>query len=380
MHEDNSFPSLDAIYAELDRVVECHKDSLSDEVLGVSDEGRAVRAIHCTDRKADPEQQQVAMVVCGRHGSELGTRVVGSAVLGWLMSEAGARTRRNQRVIVVPVANPDGCARGEFHAPARHLSEVEQKTLAALADRVQPDAIIDVHSFGAGNADVQAIVTGNTGTDGEDEMIYHAVAQRLIEGAAEAGFPFVVHTTKRNEGYNNFIAGLCHQRFHTLAFGMEVNHHALTPAEAAASGTAVIGALLEAGNGRPWWEAQTGYPVNILAGDLFTSIRPTGHTAAERRVSRVAIWRDRRFFSLGQRETPTPTTLRVPFTYTGYRDDAPRHAFALCCRIRGVGKRIKARLNGQTVEATTFADACSTYVSVDVHPSGKTDYEFVLTY
>jgi len=380
MYEDNSFLSLDAIHAELDRVVDAHKHSLRDEVLGVSDEGRDVRAIHCTDRKTDPEQQQVAMVVCGRHGSELGTRVVGSAVLGWLMSEAGARTRRNQHVIVVPVANPDGCARGEFHAPGRHLSEVEQKTLAVLADRVQPDAIIDVHSFGAGNADVQAVVTGNTATDGEDEMVYHAVAQRLIEGAAEAGFPFLVHTTKRNEGYNNFIAGLCYERFHTLAFGMEVNHHALTPAEAAASGTAVIGAMLEAGNGRPWWEAGAGYPVSILAGDLFTSIRPTGRTLAERRASRVAIWRDRRFFSIGQREMPTRTTVRVPFSYTGYRDDAPRHAFALCCRIRSIGKPIRARLNGETVEATTFTDVCSTYVSVDVHPSSKTDYELVLAY
>jgi hypothetical protein len=257
---------------------------------------------------------------------------------------------------------------------------VEQKTLAALADRVQPDAIIDVHSFGAGNADVQAVVTGNTATDGEDEMVYHAVAQRLIESAGRAGFPFVVHTAKRNEGYNNFIAGLCYQRFHTLAFGMEVNHHALTPAEAAASGTAVIGALLEAGNDRSWWEARAGYPVNILAGDLFTSVRPTGRTTAERRASRAAIWRDRKFFSIGHREMPTPATVRVPVSYTGYRDDAPRHAFALCCRIRGVGKPIKARLNGEAVEAATFTDACSTYVSVDVHPSGKTDYELVLTY
>jgi hypothetical protein len=375
-----TFPRLEDIYRRLDDLAKRHPELVRIKVLGKSAEGRDVLAVHVTDPDTPSELKQVAVVICGRHGNELGTRVVGPAVLEWLLSDGGVETRRRQQVVIVPVANPDGCVREEFHAPSRHLSELERNTIVTLVCAHRPDAIIDVHSFGESDADLQAIVTGNNSGEGEDLPIYHAVAARMIEAAARRGYPFLLHTEKRNEGYNNFIAGYCYDHFHTLAFGMEVNHHALTPQEAAESAVAVISALLSEGNARPPWGAAVGYPTGILKGDLFTSVRPAGRSAAERRWSRATIWGKRKLFYVGQRTTPDARTLIVAAGFSGCSTDASSCSFTLCCRLRGFPTTIGVRLNGREAEVRTFTDACSTFASVDIRPSGKEDYELCIEF
>jgi len=372
------FPSLEQVYDEIERLVEEHGQVARVECLGLSDEGREVRAVHVTDPGAGDDDKQVAMIVCGRHGSELGTRVVGTAALGWLVSDEAAATRQRQHVIVVPVANPDGCAAEAFGAPPWHLSATERRTLGRVAGELRPDAILDVHSFGAEDADLLAVVTGNNTEEAEDRFIYGTVAARLVETAGGAGYPFVVHTEKRNEGYNNFIAGLCYDQFHSLALGMEANHHVLTPEGAAAAGLAVVRALLAEGDRRAPWEACTGYPTGLLRGDFFTSIRPAGPHAAARRRSRATVWRDRRFFHLGRRQAPSPNVVRTTVHYSGDPQDAAAHAFTLCCRVRGSSRPARVELNGQRIDADIHRDVCSTYVSAAVQPTGPQTYELVV--
>lgn len=375
---NHDFPSYEETERRVDAFVAAHTDVARVETLGASPEGRPVRAVHVTEPDAPEAGKQVALVVCGRHGNELGTRVVGPAVLQWLASEAGAPARRRQHVMVVPVANPDGSARAEFGAPPRHLSELEQQTVIRLADRWLPDAVIDVHSFGPGDGDLEAVVTGNTTAEGEDQSIYHRVAAQLIDGAARAGYPFVLHTEKRGEGYNNFVAGWCYDRCHALAFGMEVNHHALAPDDAAASGAAVVAALLGAGNRRWPWETDDGYPVNLLRGDFFTSLRAAGRTAGDRRTSRAALCPNRTFFSVPRREAPHARTVRVTFAYSGYTGSPLGVPVALCCRVRGRSAPRRVLLNGTGVEPRTFTDVCSTWVSVELVPVAGTDYELTV--
>ncbi|MBN2582243.1 MAG: hypothetical protein JXL80_04185 [Planctomycetes bacterium] len=375
----HEFPSLDRVYDEVERIAHTHDRLVRSECLGLSDQGREVRAVHVTDSDASDDDKQTAVIVCGRHGNELGTRAVGPAMLRWLVSDEAATTRQHQHVVVVPVANPDGCTGEEFGAPPWHLSSMERRTIGRLADELGPDAIIDVHSFGADDADLQAVVTGNNTEEGEDRFLYGAVAHRLVEAAAENGYPFLIHTEKRNEGYNNFIAGLCYDWFHTLAIGMEVNHHVLSPDEAGAAGLSVIRTLLDEGNGRSPWQAWDGYPTDLLRGDFAASIRPLGADAAARRKSRAAIWQNRRFFHLGRREAPSRNTVRIAAHYSGDATDSVSHGFTLCCRVRGVRGRVKAELNGQAVEAATYYDRCSTYVFVAVQPSGPQQYELIVS-
>jgi len=378
MAAETGFPSFEDIQRGMDRLAERHPRIARVEVLGVSCEGREVRAVHVTDPDVPDADKQAAMVVCGRHGSELGTRAVGPAVLDWLTGDEAGPTRREQVVSVVPVANPDGCARGEFHAPSRHLSELERDTIARLAGRLMPDAVIDVHSFGAGCADLQALVTANTTGEAEDRAVYATAAAELVGAAAEAGWPLLLHAGGPARGYNNFLAGYCYESFHSLAFGLEVNHHVLRPDEAGHSGAAVIRALLGIGNRRAHWQPHDGYPVELLVGDFAASIRPIGATADDRRRSRATIWSKREFFRVGRREAPDRHSVVVRGGFSGYSGDAPSCGFALCVRVRGRHESMRVRLNGRPVAARTFHDRCSTFIHVEIRPAGPEDCELVI--
>jgi hypothetical protein len=200
----DSFPSLDEIYQGLDQFADTNSDIARIESLGLSAEDREIKAAYVTDNSIPAEKKEVALVICGRHGQELGTRVVGPALLDWLASAEGEETRQHQLVIVVPVANPDGCVRGEFWAPNDKLSETEENTIAALAEAYQPDAVIDIHSWGD-LSDGEAVVTANTCHSGEDVFIHESIAAKMAEHAGAKGYPFLIHRT-RLPGFQQIIA------------------------------------------------------------------------------------------------------------------------------------------------------------------------------
>ena len=74
-----SFPSFEDVYEKVDRFVEKNSEISRSESLGASVEGREIRAVFVTDKSVPVQDKEVAVVVCGRHGNELGTRVVGTA-------------------------------------------------------------------------------------------------------------------------------------------------------------------------------------------------------------------------------------------------------------------------------------------------------------
>jgi len=363
MPEDEKFPSFEQIGARVAEFVRRNPGIARMEPLGLSEEGRPVQAVEVTDPDVAAADKQVALVICGRHGGELGTRVVGTAVLEWLASEAGARTRREQRVIVVPVANPDGCVREQFHAPKDGLSETERKTIAALAERTRPDAVVDVHSLG-GN-DVESVITAHTTRCAEDEFIQNALAGEMVRAAAAGGYPFDLQAVAFADGYNNFFSGLCYERFHSVAFGMEVNHRVLGPAEAGASGLAAIAGLLEAGNRRFPWQRETGYPNGVLIGNFLGAIQAGGADAESRRRSRCEIWRNRSGFAVPGRQTPEAGVVRITTEYSDGRLTVPAR---LCCRIRGKPNIRGVRINAERADWACLHDECSTYVFADAGP------------
>jgi len=341
--------------------------------LGKSPEGREVLAVEVTDRTVRPGDKQLAIIVCGRHGGELGTRAVGAALLGWLASDAAAETRRRQRVFVVPVANPDGCVREEFHAPRDGLSDLEQRTILALAERLTPDAVVDVHSLGG--SDVEAVIAAHTGRCAVDEMIHHRLAAEMARAAAEDGYPFDVEGVPFDASYNNFFCGACYDRFHSVAFGMEVNHLALTPAEAGESAVAAIAGLLGQGNRRLGWQDEAGYPNQILVGNFSCSVRPAGADAEQRRRSRAEIWRNRTAFTPPKRDMPNRSTLKATVSHAGY---CPPCSWSICCRLRGEPALRSVHLDGQKPEHLIFRDECSTFVSVLVRPGAPESHELAI--
>jgi hypothetical protein len=128
------------------------------------------------------------------------------------------------------------------------------------------------------------------------------------------------------------------------------------------------------GSNRLPWEKDKGYPVNILHGDFWISIRPLGKNASERRASRVRIWNERNNFNLPQREMVDPETTTARVRYFGW--DLPME-FALCLRMRQNNiERITS--GGKEVEFETFRDSSSTFVYIPALMEKAGTIEFVI--
>jgi len=163
--------------------------------------------------------------------------------------------------------------------------------------------------------------------------------------------------------YTNYTCGPAYIKWHSLVFGMETNHGAISDAgDLAESGMVPCAALLKMGSERFPWEKDPGYPVNILHGDFRVSIRPVGNNAAERRASRIRIWGERNRFNYPQREMIDLETTLARVRYFG--DDFPMN-FALCLRMRQ--KNIQSvSMGGKDIDFETFRDRCATFVYIPI--------------
>jgi hypothetical protein len=411
---------LKEVYRWLDGFVEKNKGIARKETLGKSPDGWDIPAIFVTNRDKADHDKQIAVVTAARHGQEFGARVVGPEILHFLTGEEARIIRDTQRVIVVPVVNPDGFAADQFRSSRTSLTKTERLILGRLFRANPPDMIIDYHSLGAkagskyDMGDMEVILPANTTRWAMDEQVHLHVAQRMKEAAEDAGWPYEIHTLEdlatyyfgeKEVGnmpwtplkekmyllhmqdshddydipeeaatntltpqagqttYTNYTCGPAYMKWHSLVFGMEVNHGAIPDAGGVAeSGMVPCAALLKMGSERFAWEKDVGYPVNILHGDFRVSIRPVGRNAAERRASRIRIWGERTHFNLPQRETVDLDTTIARVRYFGH--DLPME-FALCLRMRQPHIQ-SVSTGGKDMNFETFKDRCSTYVYMPV--------------
>jgi len=375
-------PNLEELYKQLEDFVYQNRSIAQIHSLGFSAEGRDIKAVDLTDKTVPLSEKEITVIICGRHGDEIGAHASGLMLLQWLASKDAAHIRERQLLMIVPVANPDGFVRGEFFAPKDKLSEVEINTIGSLVETYLPDTLIDIHSLGRG--DLEAIILAHSEHRGEDDFIYGILASRMLKGAEAAGFPFLVHTLGLQEPppwtnvhYNNFICHKCYTHCHSIVFGLEVNHFALDLKNTALSAIAAIKPLLQSGNIRFPWERHLGYPNRILKGNLLTSIRSTGMDARERRLSREETWRNRSLFEEPKRKMLNERTIRI---WTKYYGEPLSHYFCMCSRIRGKPNVARVRLNENEIEFFTCQDDCSTYVFADVRASEKGSYEFIIEF
>jgi hypothetical protein len=410
---------LKEVYRWLDDFVERNKGIARKEVLGKSPDGWDVPAIFVTNRDLSDHDKQTAVITAARHGQEFGARVVAPEILQFLASDGARKIRDTQGVIVIPVANPEGFVLNQFHSSRTSLTRTERLILGGLFRTYPPDMIIDYHSLGAKGGskfdlgDMEVILPANTTKWAMDEQIHLHVAQRMVDAAEEAGWPYEIHTLEdlasyyfgerevgnmpwtslkekmyllhmqdshddydipeeaalntltpqAGQTYTNYTCGPAYMKWHSLVFGMELNHGAIPEARGVAeSGLAPCVALLKMGSQRFPWEKDVGYPVNILHGDFRASIRPVGRNAAERRASRIRIWGERTHFNLPQREMVDLDTTTARVRYFG--KDLPME-FALCLRMRQ--KHIQGvSTGGKDIDFETFRDRCSTYVYIPV--------------
>jgi hypothetical protein len=397
---------LKEIYRWLDDWVGKNKAVARKEIIGKSPDHWDIAAVFITNGNVPNEDKQIAVVTLGRHGQELGTRVVGPEIIRYLCSNDAEEIRKTQVVIVIPVVNPEGFVSNEFRSSMTSLTKTERLVLGRLFKEYPPDMMIDFHSLGktAGSrydrGDMEVIIPANTTRWAMDEQIHQYVAQEMQKAAESEGWPYEIHTLEdlstyyfgdtkignmpwsylkekvyllhmqdsydnyhipEEDQYTNYTCGPAYLKWHTLVFGMETNHYALSRVgDIALSGLTPCSALLQMGSTRLPWEKDKGYPVNILHGDFRISIRPLGKNTAERRASRIRIWNERNNFNLPQREIVDPETTIARVRYFGR--DLPME-FALCLRMRQNNiKSITTRR--KEVQFETFKDSCSTFVFV----------------
>jgi hypothetical protein len=409
---------LQEVYRWLDGFVGDNKRIAHKEVLGKSPDRWDIPAIFVTNRDIPDDAKQIAVVTAARHGQEFGARVVAPEILRFLSGEEARKIRDTQIVIVVPVVNPEGFVANQFCSSRTSLTKTERLILGRLFRTYPPDMIIDYHSLGPESGskhdigDMEVVLPANTTTWAMDEPIHSHVAQEMVDAAEEAGWPYEIHTLEDlatyyfgesalghmpwtslkekmfllhmqdshddydipeeaasetrtppagRSTYTNYTCGPAYMKYHSLVFGMEMNHAAITDAgDLAKSGMVPCAALLKMGSSRFTWEKDVGYPVNLLHGDFRISIRPVGSNAAERRASRIRIWGERNHFNYPHREMIDLDTTVARVRYFG--DDLPME-FALCLRMRqnhihGVS------LEGKNIDFQTFSDRCSTFVYI----------------
>ena len=399
---------LKEIYQWLDDWVAKNKGIARKEVIGKSPDLWDIPAIFITNEDVSNDDKQIAVITLGRPGQELGTRVVGPEIIRYLCGSDAEEIRKTQVVIVVPVVNPEGFVSNEFRSSMTSLTKTERLVLGGLFKTFPPDMMMDFHSLGksAGSkydrGDMEVIIPANTTRWAMDEQIHQYVAREMQKAAESEGWPYEIHTLEdlatyyfgdtrignmpwsylkekvyllhmqdyydnyhipEEDLYTNYTCGPAYLKWHTLVFGVETNHYALSRAsDIAISGLAPCSALLKMGSTRLPWEKDKGYPVNILHGDFRISIRPLGKNVSERRASRIRIWNERNNFNLPQREKVDQETTLARVRYFGW--DLPME-FALCLRMRE--NNIKSVTAGrEEVQFETFRDNCSTFVHIPI--------------
>jgi zinc carboxypeptidase len=380
----NDYPSYTELREQLESMVRQNDSVAWAETIGRSTEGREIRAIHVTNREVPIEEKEISLVICGRHGDELGTRVVGPFLLEWLCSAKAESLLMHQHVILVPIANPDGCANVSFGLPRDRLSKMEQQTILRIAGELVPDVVIDVHSLGKEKygyhwGGLQAVVIDHKAASGEDQFIIQNMASQVIQTACDQGYHYLLHDVGfyqnlgqrikavSSSGYNDHFSKACYNAFHSLTFGVEVNHFFYTPDDTGQSGKRIIRALLLTGNRHYPWEYYAGFPNRLLGGDFLASIRARGITAGERRRSRQEIWQNIDGFVKYQapyRKTPSKHAIEIICKYSGSQKIA--QGFTLCFCLARQSKIKKIQLNAEAVDYQVKEASCCKHVFVDV--------------
>ena len=366
---------LDELYARLDRIESDHPTLVKKQIIGASENGLDIPAFFITDPAVSAEDKQTAVVTLGRHGQELGTRVIGAEIMAYLVSDEAAQLRRNQVFIVVPVANPDGFVLNEFHSSRTGLTATEKAVFGPLFRTNPPDMVLDYHSLGqvggpqTDTGDIEVIIPANTGTWAMDEQIHARVALEMQRDCEARGWPYDIHTLQEvaayfmrpetpwrtqeekvfvfqqqdagelYDGYTNFTSAPAYRQWRSLVFGIEANHFGLGEAGVIAdSGLAPFLALARFGQGRLGWQEHPGYPVGLVHGDFRTSLRPVGATVSDRRGSRTELWSRRRDLAPLYRSMPDEKTTAVKLGAA----QRPARSIAGCASGSGPGRSARS--------------------------------------
>ena len=272
-------------------------------------EGRPIYAVTVTDPTVRAADKQHALIIAGQHGNEESGRMVAMATIDWLLSKAGAETRRKQKVVVMPNVNPDAAARDagskEGGNPNRDHPPEGAKTppgesVEIVAAELEPEMFLDCHSRGYAGCSHDMTLFPFLREYTEDDSLVHRIAADMDAAAEKSGIPQVTHPlTFSGWGSGHLDEALAvayaYRNFKSIAMlieNSESNEHIYPLRNRRASGLEKVKALLRWGNRRLPKLQHAGYPCMLVSGFFRIGLVAVGKTAEARRSSRLAIWRN----------------------------------------------------------------------------------------
>ncbi len=275
-----------------------------------TNEGRPIDALTLTDPNVPDDDKQHVLIVAGQHGNEETARLIAIEAIDYLLGSEGREILKHQKVVVLPNLSPDAAARDEYdtpqgvrpnldHGPNGPVSN-EAKALEMVAKELQPDVYVDIHAMGHTGCSYDMVLFAGSRQYLEDEMILHQIAQQMAAEGERSGIPQVVHPlTWVGWGGNDLNEPSStlwmYRQFKSLVFlleSSEANSMSNPRDMQIASGVGRLKALLTLGNQRHPKLYYPGYPCYLTTGMFNKGIVAVGRTAAERRRSRIGIWKN----------------------------------------------------------------------------------------
>jgi hypothetical protein len=368
--------------------------------VATSEEGRPIHTVTVTDPRAPAQEKQHVLVAGGHHGNEDSGRLIALALLDWLVSDAGAETRRRQKIVVLPNQSPDAAERdiyfveGEVNPLLDH-GEGGPKTpqgvaLEEVARALAPEVYVDLHSRGYAGFSYDMVLWAEPRPYLEDDNLLHAMAAEMGAAGERGGVPHLVHPLSwpgflRQGPDVSSACAYAYREFKSLAFLTETSEHndyALPARVRARIGLARLRALLAWGERRHPKLYCAGYPCYLVGGMFALGLVAVGATAAARRKSRISIWRNRPHFDEYHARGPEERDRKV--LRVGYSGEPLTQGIGFQVAVQGEREVAGVSVNGRRLRPAEsnghYAWRCGgmTFVVVALHMLRPGEHEIVI--
>ncbi|HEX7009244.1 MAG TPA: M14 family zinc carboxypeptidase, partial [Phycisphaeraceae bacterium] len=342
-------PTNADVWNRVDELAQRDPERIRVDVAGYSGQGRRIDAVTLTDPAVSDDLKQHVLIVAGQHGNEESGRLIALELMDQLLADAHRQTLRQQKIVVMPNVNPDGAEEDCYATPGGVKPNLdhspdgptipESKAVEVIANSLCPDVFVDMHARGHAGCSYDMVLYPDTRPYTEDDNLFHQIAAEMVAAGEQAGLPHITHPltwwtkpphdacTTTAYAYRNFKSIVM------LTESAEANSHSYAPALTAQVGVARIMALLAWGNRRHPKLYYPGYPNMLVLGMFSVALMAVGRTAAQRRHSRVEIWRQRAAFQSLRPLLPEPPDRKT--LLVDYDGPPLQHGVGLMLRAAG---------------------------------------------
>ena len=389
-------PNSAEVEQHLRRAAQAHPDHVDLRVVEHTNQGRPIFAVTLTDPAVPAEQKQHVLIVAGQHGNEESARAVAIALIDHLLKQSAADILKNQSIVVMPNLNPDGAEQDLYATPDGVKPNLdhgrdgpttpEGRAFERVAEQCNPDVYVDMHARGHAGCSYDMVLYPQTKSYTEDDNLFHRLAADMARAGERAGLPHITHplawwVPPPDDACSS--TAYAYRRYKSIVMlteSTEDNDHAYPRELTLKVGLARLMALLDVGQRRDPRLYYPGYPNALVLGMPWTAVVAAGTTAAARRASRVAIWRQRDAFDTVHAGLPElPHQKHKTIDYCGQPIDGP---VGFMFRATGRLRVTAARCAGQALQLSetdgyyTYHDDISTFAVIVLPRLERGLYEF----